>query len=215
MALCLAHASAPPDPREAREAEILQSIRTTFAEKGFDGASMQELARAAGMSVGNFYRYFPSKAAMVEAMIRRDIADVEVKFAEVLGAPDPLAALRQALHERVAEECKGCVDGPLWAEINAVAARKSEIAAVVRLKEAEVTAFLTRAFSHITRLPLAEAEARFGHHASLLVMMVKATAMQGRLDASRPDREGLLQLILRIIDVILSEVASARSESPV
>ena len=98
MALCLAHSAAPPDPREAREAEILQSIRTTFAEKGFDGASMQELARAAGMSVGNFYRYFPSKAAMVEAMIRRDIADVEVKFAEVLGAPDPLAALRHALH---------------------------------------------------------------------------------------------------------------------
>lgn len=52
---------------------------------------------------------------MVEAMIRRDIAEVEAKFAEVLGAPDPLAALRQALHERVAEECGGCVDGPLWA----------------------------------------------------------------------------------------------------
>lgn len=212
MAFCLAHSDAPPDPREAREAEILQSIRHTFAEKGFDGASMQELARAAGMSVGNFYRYFPSKAAMVEAIIRRDIADVEAKFAEVLGAPDPLAALRLALHERVAEECDGCVDGPLCAEINALAARKSEIAAVVRTKEAEVTAFLIRAFSHITRLPLPEAETRFGHHASLLVMMVKATAMQGRLDASRPDREGLLQLILRIIDVILSEVASARAE---
>jgi AcrR family transcriptional regulator len=29
---------------------------------------MQDLARAAGMSVGNFYRYFPSKAAIVQAM---------------------------------------------------------------------------------------------------------------------------------------------------
>ena len=69
MALCSAHAVPPPDPKEAREAEILESIRTTFAAKGFDGASMQELARAAGMSVGNFYRYFPSKAAMVEAIM--------------------------------------------------------------------------------------------------------------------------------------------------
>ena len=57
--------NAPPRPREY---EILDNIRHTFAEKGFDGASMQDLARAAGMSVGNFYRYFPSKAAMVEAI---------------------------------------------------------------------------------------------------------------------------------------------------
>ncbi len=212
LALCSAHAVPPPDPKEAREAEILESIRTTFAAKGFDGASMQELARAAGMSVGNFYRYFPSKAAMVEAIIRRDIADVEVKFAEVLGAADPQAALRKALHERVAEECSGCVDGVLWAEINAVAARKSDIAAVVRTKEAEVTTFLIRAFGHMTGLSAEAAQDRFGSHAAMLVMLVKATAIQGRLHADQPHRDGLLALIHRIIDVILSEVASARAE---
>ena len=59
---------APSEPG-TREAEILAAIRRAFAAKGFDGASMQYLAREAGMSVGNFYRYFPSKAAMVEAMI--------------------------------------------------------------------------------------------------------------------------------------------------
>ena len=65
--------TAPSDPDAAparsREDEILDRIRSIFAEKGFDGASMQELARAAGMSVGNFYRYFPSKSAIVEALI--------------------------------------------------------------------------------------------------------------------------------------------------
>ncbi len=43
----------PPLPhthprREERSHEILASIRQAFAEKGFDGASMQDLARAAG-----------------------------------------------------------------------------------------------------------------------------------------------------------------------
>ena len=39
----------PIPPAEERSLEILASIRRAFAEKGFDGASMQDLARAAGM----------------------------------------------------------------------------------------------------------------------------------------------------------------------
>ena len=213
MASCLIHKilSRNPDPKELREAEILQSIRTTFAEKGFDGASMQDLARAAGMSVGNFYRYFPSKAAMVTAIIRRDLAEVEGKFAEVLQAPDPFEALRSGLHERVAEECEGCVDGPLWAEINAVAARKSDIADVVRGMEAEVMSFMTRAFARIADVTPEEAKQRFGGHAALAVMLVKANAIQGRLGGAVGCRDDLLALIQRILDVILNEVASAKA----
>lgn len=194
------------DPKEQREAEILHSIRTTFAEKGFDGASMQDLARAAGMSVGNFYRYFPSKAAMVEAIIRRDLAEVEAKFSLVLNAPDPALALRAGLHERIAEECGGCVDGPLWAEINAAAARKPEIADVVRGMEREICRYLTQAFARITGLPQAEAMQRFGAHGTVAVMLVKAVAMQGGCS------KDLQALVQRIIDVILDEVAAARSE---
>ena len=50
------HSTPTPPGTEQRIAEIIVSVRTAFAEKGFDGASMQDLARAAGMSVGNFYR---------------------------------------------------------------------------------------------------------------------------------------------------------------
>ena len=46
-------------PADQRSVEILALVRQAFVEKGFDGASMQDLARSAGMSVGNFYRYFP------------------------------------------------------------------------------------------------------------------------------------------------------------
>ena len=72
-------------PADARSVEILDRVRHAFAEKGFDGASMQDLARAAGMSVGNFYRYFPSKAAIVEGLIHRDLSEIEATFAAVMG----------------------------------------------------------------------------------------------------------------------------------
>ncbi|GGW24755.1 TetR family transcriptional regulator [Gemmobacter lanyuensis] len=200
--------SVPPRPREE---EILDSIRTTFAERGFDGASMQELARAAGMSVGNFYRYFPSKAAMVEALIRRDLTEVDQKFSEVLQAPDPFLALRYGLHQRVAEESQGCGDGTLWAEINAAAARKPEIAAVVQGMERDISRYLTLVFARITGLSQDAAERRFGAHATMAVMLVKAVAMQGNR-GENPQRADLIKLVQRIIDVILDEVAAAKAK---
>lgn len=200
-------ALAPPEtPSRLREQEILAAIRHVFAERGFDGASMQELARAAGMSVGNFYRYFPSKAAMVEAIIRRDLDEVEGQFAMVAQAPDPLQALRVALHARIRHELCDCADAPLWAEITAAALRKPEIAEVTQRMEAEITRYLTRAFALSTGLSEGEATARFSAHARLIVMLVKASAMQH----DTPGSEALTQLVLRHVDMLTDEIAAAR-----
>ena len=65
---------------DQKVAEILSRLRDTFAEKGFDGASMQDLARAAGMSVGNFYRYFPSKSDIIAQMIELRLSLTHVKL---------------------------------------------------------------------------------------------------------------------------------------
>ncbi|WP_226341260.1 TetR/AcrR family transcriptional regulator [Gemmobacter serpentinus] len=204
--------AAPPDPKEAREAEILNSIRKTFIEKGFDGASMQDLARAAGMSVGNFYRYFSSKAAMVEALIRLDLAEVEAKFAMILAADDPFEALRFGLHERISEEVAVCEDGALWCEIHAAAARKPEIAAVVFGMEDEIVCYLNHAFALITGLSEADCRERFGAHARVAIMMVKAVAMQKKGGKPVTDGAAVGALVQRIVDAILDEVAAARAK---
>ena len=108
-----------PSHADARSHEILASIRQAFAEKGFDGASMQDLARAAGMSVGNFYRYFPSKSEIVKAMCGYDLSEIQAEFADVQNAPDPMLCLRDHIlgHFDGKEEA----DGQLWAEITAAA----------------------------------------------------------------------------------------------
>src|SRR3712207_1323475 len=98
--------SGSTDP-QARGEELLSHARAAFVEKGFDGASMQDLARAAGMSAGNFYRYFPSKAAIVEALIERDLLEIEDAFQAILASPDPLAALKAALREQMNQHCAG------------------------------------------------------------------------------------------------------------
>jgi AcrR family transcriptional regulator len=57
----------PPKKRQ-----IMEGARHVFLERGYDGASMDEIARIAGVSKGTLYTHFDSKAALFEALIRHD-----------------------------------------------------------------------------------------------------------------------------------------------
>jgi len=52
--------------------QILDGARRMFLSKGFEGASMQDVARAAGVSKGTLYVYFDSKEAMFEALVLKE-----------------------------------------------------------------------------------------------------------------------------------------------
>lgn len=199
-------AESVPHPHDARSVEILTGIRRAFIEKGFDGASMQDLARAAGMSVGNFYRYFPSKAAIVEAFITHDLVEVEGEFAAVQQAADPMARLREALHRKVTEGiCEG-EQGRLWAEMQAAALRKPEIRAVSDRMERLIVEHLTQAFALATGTDPAVAARRWGAQARLIMLLVKGAGMQP--PDPGPEGTALTALVLRMLDRTLDEIAS-------
>ena len=51
---------------EDRKAEITEAARGVFARKGFYGAGMREIAKAAKVSEALIYQHFPSKDALYE-----------------------------------------------------------------------------------------------------------------------------------------------------
>src|SRR5271155_6174846 len=54
----------------AKRRQILDGSRRVFLAAGFDGASMNDIARVAGVSKGTLYVYFDSKERLFEALIR-------------------------------------------------------------------------------------------------------------------------------------------------
>jgi AcrR family transcriptional regulator len=191
---------------DQRTADILASARRAFVEKGFDGASMQDLARNAGMSVGNFYRYFPSKAAIVEALIAQDMEEMSHAFGAILTAANPMEALRHTVHARITEAaCES--EGALWAEINAASLRKPEIAAITQKMETQIVENLTRVFALATGWPEEVTHARFASQAALMVLLVQAAAMQSTSPVA--GRTDLNDLIIRMIDQILDAIAAS------
>jgi AcrR family transcriptional regulator len=63
----------PTDAEQsAKRLQILDGARRVFLASGFDAASMNEIARAAGVSKGTLYVYFDSKEALFAALLRHD-----------------------------------------------------------------------------------------------------------------------------------------------
>ena len=72
---------------EFRTSEILEAARAVFARRGYNNATMDEIADAAGVAKGTVYLYFPSKRDLFLAALREGIealhqrAGREIEFA--------------------------------------------------------------------------------------------------------------------------------------
>jgi AcrR family transcriptional regulator len=66
-----------------RVAALLDAAAAVFAEKGYDGATMTEIAERAGAAIGSLYQFFPSKEALAEALFDRFAERWAASFARV------------------------------------------------------------------------------------------------------------------------------------
>jgi AcrR family transcriptional regulator len=65
--------AAPLSPRAERKlAQVIDGARAVIVAKGFEGASVDDIAREAGISKATMYRYFPDKSALFRAVMSRE-----------------------------------------------------------------------------------------------------------------------------------------------
>lgn len=83
--------------RRAVRAEIAETAVALFAERGFDATTVEDIARAVGMTKRSFFRYFPTKEDAVfagtEVLVEQVVADLRARPAE----EDPWDCLRHVL----------------------------------------------------------------------------------------------------------------------
>lgn len=63
------------DEDSTKRRQILDGARKVFMDLGFDGASMGEIARSAGVSKGTLYVYFADKSRLFEAIVEQEMLD--------------------------------------------------------------------------------------------------------------------------------------------
>lgn len=72
---------------EEKQHGLLLTAATVFASQGMEKASMSQIAQEAGVSKSLLYHYYPSKDALIFAIIRTHLENVETALADTLAAP--------------------------------------------------------------------------------------------------------------------------------
>jgi AcrR family transcriptional regulator len=72
---------------------LVSAAIAAFAEHGADDASLEEIARRAGVGIGTLYRHFPTRQALLEAVYRDQVEVLRARAEELLGSAPPGEAL--------------------------------------------------------------------------------------------------------------------------
>jgi AcrR family transcriptional regulator len=165
---------------------LLAAAKAVFSLGGPE-ASLEAVARRAGVGIGTLYRHFPTREALYEAVYRREVEQL-ADLAEQLKTVDvaPVEALRQWLH----------------ANVEFVATKKGMAAALALAAHgsSELTAYslerLTKAVGMLLERAVAAGEIRADvGPEDLLRALIGIFSMQ--------DQAGRQERVLRLVDVLV------------
>ena len=97
-----AHAGRAPRADAARNRERLLAAAKSVFNAGGPEASLEAVARAAGVGIGTLYRHFPTREALFEAVYRREVDELAALAEAVSREAGPAEALRLWMRANVA-----------------------------------------------------------------------------------------------------------------
>jgi len=186
---------------ELRRRQILDAASDCVRKAGFHGARMAEIAQAAGLSVGQIYRCFESKEAIIGAIIAEDVAETRRKIMELQnsGAPFVEAAVERA--PEILDEAFDPDRAALLLEVAAEAARNPTAAALLQAADAEVRGVI---LSVLRQGADGRSERELAARGEVLGMLFDGMAMRA-VAHPHADREALCEVFRSVLRRLLSE----------
>lgn len=170
-----------------RSQQIVDAAAACFAQKGFHQTTMDDIARAAGISAGLIYRHFASKEDLIVALVEQHEQAQQQQVAQAHATP----TLGQAFEVLFTAGSAGGdwqAEGALLVEVVAEAMRNQRVAAVVGRYDA--------ALLHSLAAIIAQAQAR------------------GQADPTL-DATVAAELLLALNDGMMLRLAFMRQDEPV
>lgn len=117
---------------DLRRAQILEAAAKCFNKQGFHGASMASIAAEAMLSVGQIYRYFENKEAVIAALVELKTEQWGERLAELRArSEDPIERMVELAAMHAGKLCDP-EQTALWLEVLAEAARNERIHEIIQ-----------------------------------------------------------------------------------
>ena len=171
---------------------MIQAAREAFAANGFHGTGIAQIAQASGVAVGQIYRDFANKEAIVAVIVERDLEDfLSERGLCAAGATGDPEAVRAWIGEFVA--CEKPESGRLIAEVMAEATRNERIAEIVRNLQERMRREMTAALRLL--VPDSVPSEQFDCLAEMIQTISTGVFHRRIIDSDQPSREAIASLI--------------------
>ena len=193
---------------EARRQQIVDAASACARRSGFHGASMAEIAQAAGMSVGQIYRYFENKEAIIAAIVARDMAEMRDRYSELKDGDAPVL-------EAILTKCSNALDelyeterAALTLEVVAEAARNPKVGAILQAADAEEREMQQELLRDVIPAGCSEAEAIA--RGEVISMLFEGMTMRG-VNNPAGDRKAIARVLRSTLRHLLAEPCDDRT----
>jgi AcrR family transcriptional regulator len=182
-----------------RRNQLLDAAGAVFAQAGIDGASMKDVAEAAGVTPGLLYHYFGSKEALVTAVLDRHGFLPELRRLLAAPADRPVAEILEALVSRFAAYV---ADQPDRLTLYFAGYAHPQVRAALTVAIAQGERLLEEFFA--SRVATGELRP---HDGTVAVQMLLSTVALSRLTGRAVNPRGL-------VDTLLHGLAAQREGNP-
>src|SRR5471030_3182139 len=180
-----------------RRDQIIAAARISFRRRGFHGAGMAEIAELSQLSVGQIYRYFTNKEAIIEEIVHR-IVKSRIQLMLNNGNNFSQLADELASHRLLGGE-DAVINRTLMLEIAAEATRNPRVATILKEADAlifqQVNEMLARAYPQLT-------PERAVALSELVAVLSEGTALRALTHQQIVGRESLGQLYFDIFSFV-------------
>lgn len=133
---------------EQSRARILRAAETVFAEKGFDGARVDEIARVAGVTKALIYYYFKGKEELLQELLSRWVK----QLVTILGDPVEIVQVGASRDKTPAE--RETAWRTMFRQVLRQAEKEKSLLAIIMgemLKSSEKKSFILQSMSRVIR----------------------------------------------------------------
>ena len=182
---------------EARRKLLMEAAITCFAESGIARTSMRDIARKAGVSIGNLYNHFPSRDDLIAEIARMETEGLTgiVEAAEACGER---GAAVETFVMRYFDHCAEPVSAVLTIEITSEALRNPDIGRLFSGNRNMLIAYLIDAMALKRPEPTRAEEQKLRQTAGLVLDTVEGFALRvglGGKPATDADKQALMAFI--------------------
>ena len=193
---------------EARRQQIVDAASACARRSGFHGASMADIAHTAGLSVGQIYRYFENKEAIIAAIVARDMAEMRDRYSELKDGETPVLEAILTKCSTALDELYEVESAALTLEVVAEAARNPKVGAILQAADAEEREMQQELLREV--IPPGCGEAEMIARGEVISMLFEGMTMRG-VNNPDGDRDAIARVLRSTLRHLLAEPCDDRT----